>query len=47
MLWTIIIILLVLSLLGYNVNPMWGNYPSYGIGTVLVLLIVLLLLGRI
>lgn len=47
----ILLIVLVLFLIGalphwpYSAN--WGYYPSGGVGTVLVILLVLILLGRI
>jgi hypothetical protein len=49
--WTILIILLVLALVGviptWNHSASWGYWPSGGIGLVLLILIVLLLLGRL
>jgi hypothetical protein len=51
MLYTIIVILLVLMLIGaFPVHPWsrdWGYYPFGGLGLVLVILVILLLLGRI
>lgn len=51
MLYTILIILLVLALIGglpvWPYSGTWGYYPSGGLGVILVVLIVLLLLGRI
>jgi hypothetical protein len=50
MLWTILIIVLILALIGglptmgWNSGRSWGYYPSGGIGLVLVIIIVLLLL---
>ena len=47
----ILLIVLVLFLVGalphwpYSAN--WGYYPSGGVGTVLIILLVLILLGRI
>ena len=47
----ILLIVLVLFLIGalphwpYSAN--WGYYPSGGVGTVLIILLVLVLLGRI
>lgn len=47
----ILLILLVLFLIGalphwpYSAN--WGYYPSGGVGTVLIILLILILLGRI
>lgn len=51
MLWTIIIILLVLFLIG--ALPRWGHSASWGygpsgiLGIILVIIVILLLLGRI
>jgi len=50
MLWTILIIILVLALIGGF--PSWGYHgygwgPSGGIGVILVILLVLLLIGKI
>lgn len=51
MLWTILIILLILALIGglpsWPYSAGWGYYPSGGIGIVLVILIILLLIGRL
>ena len=50
MLWTILIIILILALIGglpsmgWNANRGWGYYPSGGIGLILVIVIILLLL---
>lgn len=48
MLWTILLILLVLMLLGsvpvYPYSRDWGYYPAGGLGTVLVILLILYLL---
>ena len=48
---TIILVLLVLLLIGalptWRHSSSWGYFPSGGLGTVLVVLIVLMLLGRI
>jgi hypothetical protein len=47
----IVLIVLVLFLIGalphwpYSAN--WGYYPSGGVGTILIILLVLVLLGRI
>ena len=49
--WTIIIILLVLALIGalpgWPYSHSWGATPSGGIGLILVILVVLMLLGRL
>lgn len=51
MLYTILVIILILMLLGALPNwphsAEWGYGPSGGIGLVLVILLILLLLGRI
>jgi hypothetical protein len=49
--WTILIILLVLALVGalptWPYSTGWGYYPSGGVGLVVLILVVLLLMGRI
>jgi len=51
MLWTIVIILLVLALIGglptWGYSRSWGYRPAGGIGLILVILLVLWLLGRL
>jgi hypothetical protein len=51
MLWTILVILLILMLIGslptWPYSAGWGYYPSSGLGLVAVVVLVLLLLGRI
>ena len=51
MIFTILIVLLILMLLGalpnWNHSRNWGYFPSGGLGVVAVVLIVLLLAGRI
>lgn len=51
MLYTILIILLVLALIGglpmWPHAANWGYYPSGGLGLVLLIFVILLLLGRI
>ena len=51
MLWTILLILLILILIGalptWPHSRGWGYYPSGGIGLILVIILVLLLMGRI
>jgi hypothetical protein len=51
MLYTILIIILILALLGalptWPHSAGWGYYPSGGIGLILVIVIILLLVGRI
>jgi hypothetical protein len=51
MLWTIIIVILILMLLGtvptWGHSQNWGYGPSGGIGIVLVILVILMLTGRI
>jgi len=50
-LWTIVLIILVLILLGalptWPYSAGWGYYPSGGLGIVVVVLLVLVLLGRL
>jgi Protein of unknown function (DUF3309) len=47
----ILLIVLVLFLIGalphWSYSTNWGYYPSAGVGTVLIILLVLVLLGRI
>jgi hypothetical protein len=47
----IILILLVLLLIGalptWPHSAGWGYYPSSGLGTILIIVVVLMLLGRI
>jgi len=49
--WTILLIILILLLLGalptWPYSSGWGYYPSGGLGLVLVIVIILVLLGRI
>ena len=51
MLYTVLIVILVLLLVGalpsWPYSSGWGYYPSGGLGLVLVILLILLLLGRI
>jgi hypothetical protein len=51
MLWTILIVILILMLLGamptWNHSRSWGYFPSGGLGLVVLVLIVLVLAGRI
>jgi Protein of unknown function (DUF3309) len=51
MLFTILIVLLVLMLLGamptWPHSRSWGYYPSGGLGLVVLILVVLFLMGRI
>jgi hypothetical protein len=50
MLWTILIIILILVLLGalptWPYSAGWGYYPVGGVGVVLVIVIILLLVMR-
>jgi hypothetical protein len=50
-LWTILLILLILILIGalptWPHSRGWGYYPSGGIGLIVVIILVLLLMGRI
>lgn len=51
MLWTILIVLLILMLIGsvptWGHSRNWGYGPSGGIGLIVIILVVLLLAGRI
>ena len=51
MLWTVLVILLILMLIGalptWPYSSGWGYYPSGGLGLVLIILLILLLMGRI
>jgi hypothetical protein len=51
MLGTILIILILLMLFGalprWNHSRDWGYWPSGGVGTVLLVVVILVLLGRI
>ena len=43
----ILIVLLIIGLPTWPYSQSWGYYPTGGIGTVLLVLVVLMLLGRI
>jgi hypothetical protein len=49
--WTVVIILLVLVLVGalptWGYAAHWGPYPAGGLGIVVIILLVLLLTGRL
>ncbi len=49
--WTLLIIILVLALVGalpsWPYSAGWGYYPSGGLGLVVLVLVILLLAGRI
>jgi len=51
MLWTILIVILVLALIGglprWGYSRTWGYGPSGVVGLIVVILLILLLLGRI
>ncbi|HRD26997.1 MAG TPA: DUF3309 family protein [Caulobacter sp.] len=51
MLWTILIIVLILAVIGalptWGHSRSWGYLPSGGLGLVLVILLVLFLMGRL
>jgi len=51
MLYTILIVLLVLMLVGalpaWPHSKSWGYYPSGGLGLVVVILLILVLMGRV
>jgi hypothetical protein len=48
---TIILIILILLLIGalptWPYSSGWGYYPSYGLGIVLIILLILVMMGRI
>ncbi len=43
----IVIILLIAALPSWPYSSGWGNYPSGGLGLILIILLILLLMGRI
>ena len=51
MIGTILIVILVLALLGvlpqWPHSRNWGYYPSGGLGTVILIVVILIVLGRI
>ncbi|MBP0581244.1 DUF3309 domain-containing protein [Labrys sp. LIt4] len=51
MLYTILLVILILALLGalptWPYSASWGYWPSGGLGLVVVILLLLLLLGRL
>lgn len=51
MVYTILVIILILALLGalptWPYSSGWGYYPSGGLGLVVIILVVLLLMGRL
>jgi hypothetical protein len=51
MLWTILIVILVLLLIGalptWPYSSGWGYYPGGGIGLILVIVLILVLMGRV
>lgn len=48
MLWLILLVVLLIALLpSWPYSRGWGYYPSGGIGTILLILVVLLLLGYV
>ena len=51
MLWTVLVVILILMLLGalptWGHSRNWGYGPSGGLGLVVLILVVLLLMGRI
>ena len=50
MLWTVLIIILILLLIGalptWPYSSGWGYYPSGGLGLLVVILLIVVLLGR-
>ncbi len=51
MLWTILIVILILLLIGalptWPYSSGWGYYPGGGIGLILIIVVILVLMGRI
>lgn len=48
MLWLILLVVLLIALLpSWPYSRGWGYYPSGGIGTILLILVLLLLLGYV
>jgi hypothetical protein len=43
----VLVILLIAALPAWPYSAGWGYYPSGGLGTVLVIIVILVLLGRI
>ena len=50
MLWTVLVIVLILLLIGalptWPYSSGWGYYPSGGLGLIVVILLIVILLGR-
>ena len=50
MLWTVILIILILLLVGalptWPYSSGWGYYPSGGLGLILVIILIVMLMGR-
>jgi hypothetical protein len=51
MLWTILIVILILLLIGalptWPYSSGWGYYPGGGIGLILIVVVILVLMGRV
>jgi hypothetical protein len=51
MLWTILIVILILLLIGalptWPYSTGWGYYPGGGIGLILIIVVILVLMGRV
>jgi hypothetical protein len=51
MLWTILIVILILLLIGalptWPYSSGWGYYPGGGIGLILIIVVILVLMGRV
>ena len=51
MIWTILVVILILMLLGalptWGHSRNWGYMPSGGLGLVVLILVILLLMGRL
>ena len=51
MLWTILIVILILLLIGslptWPYSSGWGYYPGGGIGLILIIVVILILMGRV
>ena len=50
MLWTVLLIILILLLLGslptWPYSSGWGYYPSGGLGLIVIIIIIVMLIGR-
>jgi hypothetical protein len=50
MLWTVLLIILILLLLGslptWPYSSGWGYYPSGGLGLIVIIIVIVMLIGR-